>query len=128
MTFIRIWTKSISSYMKVTTQFNHRGLPPLIKIHQLSHNFLKSISTNILETIRWSEDESIHDLEIERCNIHNNSSSNCSKSSSTPPDNPPILQSEYPILDSNNINTSNLKDKPLDIIFLIIFYLKSVVF
>ena len=99
--------------MKVTTQFNHRGLPPLIKIHQLSHNFLNSISTNILETIRWSEDESIHDSEI-----RNNPSSNCSKSSSTPPDNPHILQYKYPILDFHNIDTSNLNDDPLDIMHL----------
>ena len=50
--------------------------------------------------------------------MRNNSSSNYSKYSSTPPDNPPIIQSKYPILDSHNINTTNLKDKPLDIIHL----------
>ena len=109
MTIIRIGTKSASSYTKATTQFNLHVLPPSIKMRLLSRSFLNSISIDFLEMIYWSEDESIHDLEIERCNIHNNSSSNCSKSSSTPPDNPPILQSEYPILDSNNINTSYLK-------------------
>ena len=36
------------------------------------------------------------------------------KSSSTSPDNPPILQSIYPNLDSHNINTCNLKDKPFN--------------
>ena len=74
-------------------------------MRQLSHDFLNSISTYILETIYWSEDESVHDPEIS-----NNSSSNCSKSSSISPDNTSILQSIYPILDSHNINTSNLKD------------------
>ena len=46
------------------------------------------------------------------------SSSDCLKSSSIPPDNLPILQSKYHILDSHNINTSTLKDKYLDIIYL----------
>ena len=41
-----------------------------------------------LETLYWSEDEMLHELEM-----RNNSSSNCSISSFTPPDNPPILQS-----------------------------------
>ena len=40
---------------------------------------------------------------------------NCLKSLFISPDKPSILQSKYPILDPNNINTSNLKDKPLDI-------------
>ena len=91
MIFIRIGTKSTCSYIKATTQYNLNGLTPLIKMRQLSHNFLNSISTYIIETIYWSEDESIHDSEIERCNMHNNSSSNCSKSTSTSPDNPPTL-------------------------------------
>ena len=90
MTSIRIGTKSSSSYMKVTTQYNHHIIPPLIKMHQLRHNFLKSISTDILETVYYSEDESVHDSDI--CN---NSSSNCSKSSYISPDNPPILQFKY---------------------------------
>ena len=61
----------------------------------------------------WYEDESAHGSEL-----RNNSSSNYSKSSSTPLDNPPVLQSKYPILDSYNINTSTLKDKRLDIMYL----------
>ena len=32
MTFIRIGTKSSSSYLKATTQYNHRILPPIIKM------------------------------------------------------------------------------------------------
>ena len=40
------------------------------------------------------------------------------KSTSTSHDNPPILQSMYPILDMLNINTSNLDHKPFDLIFL----------
>ena len=40
------------------------------------------------------------------------------KSVSTSYDNPPILQSVYLILNSQNINTSKLDDKPLDTIFL----------
>ena len=55
----------------------------------------------------------LHDLEM-----RNNSSSNCSISSFTPPDNPSILQSNYHILDPHNINISTLKDKYLDIIYL----------
>ena len=51
----------------------------------------------------------------ERCRMHGKSSLIGSKASSILSNNPPILQSKYPILDSHNINTSNLKDKPLDI-------------
>ena len=47
MAFIRIGTKSSSSYLKVTTQYNHQVLPPLIKIRQLTHLFLNSLSTDI---------------------------------------------------------------------------------
>ena len=113
MISICIGTKSSSSYMKVTTQYNHHVIPPLIKIHQLRHNFLKSISIDILETIYYSEDESVHDSDI--CN---NSSSNCSKSSFAPPDSQPILQFKCPILNSHNINNSTLKNMPLDLIYL----------
>ena len=115
MTFIRIGTKSTSSYTKATTQYNLNGVTPLIKMRQLSHNFLNSISIYIIETIYWSEDESVYDPEI--CK---KSSSNCSKSSSTSHDNPSILQSIYPILDSLYINTSNFKDKPLDIKYILL--------
>ena len=61
----------------------------------------------------WYETESVYDPII--CN---NSSSNCSKSSSTSHGNPLILQSIHPILDSLNIYTSNLNDKSFDAIFL----------
>ena len=94
-------------------QYNHQVLPSLIKMCQLNHNFINSVSIEVLETIHWSENELVSDPTI--CN---NSPSDCSKSSSTSHGNPPILQSIYPILDKLNINTSNLDDKPLDIIFL----------
>ena len=83
---------------------------------QLSHYFLNSISTDILEKIYLSENESMSDPII--CN---NSLSNYSKSLSISHDNPPILQSIYPILDWLKINISNLDDKPFDVIFLKIF-------
>ena len=50
--------------------------------------------------------------------MHNNSSSIDSKISSTPPDNLPVLQSKYHILDSHNINSFTLKEDPLDIVYL----------
>ena len=50
--------------------------------------------------------------------MRNNSSSSYSISSSLPTDNPRILQFKHPILDSHNIDISNLKDKPLDILHL----------
>ena len=50
-TCIRIGTKSISYHIKATAQYNLHVLLLLIKMRQLSHNFLKSISTDILETI-----------------------------------------------------------------------------
>ena len=87
-------------------------------MRQLSRNFLNLISTYVIETVHWSKDESMHDSEIERCRIYNNSSSIGSKSPSTPPDNPPDLQSKYLILDSNNINHSTLKDNHLDVKYL----------
>ena len=59
MTFIRIGTKSSSSYLKVTTQCNHQLLPLLIQMRQLSHLFLNSISADILETINWSVNERV---------------------------------------------------------------------
>ena len=86
MIFIRIGIWSNSSYNKATTQFNHHIIPPITKMRILSHYFLNSISTDILETIYWSEDESVSDPVI--CN---NLSSNCSKSSYTSHDNPPIF-------------------------------------
>ena len=112
MIFIRIGTKSTSSYIKATSQYNHHILPPIIKMCQLSHYILNSVSTKKLEIIHWSENERISDPVI--CK---KSPSNSSKSSSTSHDNPPILQSIHPILDKLNINISNLNDKPLDFIF-----------
>ena len=50
--------------------------------------------------------------------MRNNSSSSYSKSLYVPTDNPHILQFKHPILDSHNIDISNLKDKPLDILHL----------
>ena len=117
-TCIRIGTKSISSYTKATTQFNLCILPSLIKMRRLSCNFLNSISIDILEMIYCSEDESMHDSEIERCRIHDNTSLIGSKSSSTPPDNPHVLQSKHLILDSRNVNIYTLKDNSLDVTYL----------
>ena len=91
MTFIRIGTKSSSSYIKATKQFNLRVLPPFIKLRQFSHNFLNSISTNVLDAIYWSKNEGIIHSEIERCRMYDNSSSISSKSLCTTPDNPPVL-------------------------------------
>ena len=51
MTFIRIETKSTSSYIKASTQYNYPILLPIIKMRQLCHYFLNSISTEILEII-----------------------------------------------------------------------------
>jgi len=41
MTFIRIGTKSSLSYSKPATQYTHQVLPPLIKMRQWTHLFLK---------------------------------------------------------------------------------------
>ena len=55
MTCIRIDTKSSLSYPKPATQYSHQVLPPFIKMRQLPHLFRNSISTDILDTINWSE-------------------------------------------------------------------------
>ena len=110
LTFIRIGNRSSSSYLKAITQYNHHSIPPIIKMRQLSHAFLKSISADILETINWSINESVFVPVILK-----NAPSNSSKSTSTSYDNPPILQYMYPILDK--LNTSKLDDKHLDVIF-----------
>jgi len=47
MTYIRIGNESSSSYLKATTQCNHHILPPIIKMRQLGHVFLNSISADI---------------------------------------------------------------------------------
>ena len=110
---IRIVNRSSSSYLKVITQYNHHILPPIINIRQLSHVFLNSISVDILETINWSVNESVSVSVIIK-----NAPSNSSKPTSTLYDNPPILQSMYPILDELNINNSILDDKSLEVICL----------
>ena len=112
LTFIRIGNRSSSSYLKAITQYNHHILPPIIKMRQLSHVFLNSISADILETINCSVNESVSGPVILK-----NIPSNSSKSTSTSYDNLPILQSMYPILDKLNINTSKLVDKPLGVTF-----------
>ena len=61
MIFLHIGAKSSSSYLKATSQYNHHILCPLIKMRQLSHNFVNSVSTDILETIHWSEVEILSD-------------------------------------------------------------------
>ena len=91
ITFIRIGTKSSSLYLKAISQYTTHVLPPLIKMRQLRHNFVNSIYRDILETIHWYEADSVSDS-ID-CN---KPALNYSKSH----DNPPILQSIYPILDS----------------------------
>ena len=86
LAFIRIWDMSSSSYLKVITQYNHHIPPPIIKMRQLSHVFLNSISEGILETINWSVNENVSVPEILK-----NDPSNSSKFTSTLYDNPPIL-------------------------------------
>ena len=73
---------------------------------------------NIIEVIYWSEDENINDSKIKRCVLHGKSSLIGSKSIPIPPNDTPVLQSKYPILDSHNINISILKDKLLNVIYL----------
>ena len=62
---ISIRTKSSSSYIKEATQINLRVLHPLINMRQFSYTFLNSISIEFSDTICWSEDKRISDLEIE---------------------------------------------------------------
>ena len=103
-------------------QYNSQFLLPLIKIRQLSCNFLNSISTDISDGIYWSKDGSVNISEIQGSRSFDKTSSSVSKSQSslqsTPFDNTHFLQSKHPILDYHKINTSNLKDKPLEMICL----------
>ena len=80
-------------------------------MRQLSHYSLNSISTDILEIVHWSVNERVSDQAIYKDDPY------CSKSTSTSHDNPPMLQTLYPILDSLDINTSNLEVKYLDVFF-----------
>ena len=121
MTFIRIGFKSSSSYLKATLQCNHKVRPPLINMRQLTHQFLNSISTDVLDTIDWSENECFYVPKI--CKNIPFSSTNSTSSSSSPTtststshDNPPIVPSLYPTLDKLNINTSDLDSNPVDVI------------
>ena len=125
MTFIRIGTKSSSSYLKATLQCNHKVLPPLIKMRQLTHQFLNSISTGVLDTIDWTENECFSVPAICKnvpFNSTNSTSSSrttsTSTSTSTSHDNPLIVPSLYPTLDKLNINTSDLDSNPVDVIYL----------
>ena len=133
MTFIRIGTKSSSSYTKPTTQYNTQVLPQLINMRIISNDFLNSISTDVIESKNWSENECVSiptSCKHIASNLSKSTSTSTSTSSSTSTlhENPPNIQSLYPILDKHNINTSDLENKHLDVIYLKNFYLKSVVF
>ena len=123
MIFIRIGTKSSSSYTKPTTQYNNQVLPPLKNMRILSKVFLNSITTDVIETITWSKTERVSIPVIYKSTpsiISKSISTSTSSSASTftSHDNPPILKSLYPILNSLNINTSDLENKHLDVIYL----------
>ena len=85
----------------------------------LSNDFLNSISKDDIESINWSENERVS-IPTSCKYIPSNLSKSTSTSSSTSAlhDNPPILQSLYPILKSLNIITSDLENKHLDVIYL----------
>ena len=59
MTFIRIGTKSSSSYKKLSTQYNTQVFPPLIIMRLLSNDILNLLSTDVIESINWSENERV---------------------------------------------------------------------
>ena len=119
MPFISIGIKSLSSYTKPTTQYNNQVLPPLINMRLLSNVFFNSISTDVIESINWSENERVS-FPVSCKYIPSNFSKSTSTSTSTfiLHDNPPILPFLYPILDKLNINTTKLDDKSLVVIFL----------
>ena len=121
MTFIRIGTKSSSSYLKATLQCHHRVLLPLIKTRQLTHQFLNSISTEVLDTIDWTENECFSVPAICKnvpFNSTNPTSSSRTTSTSISHDNPLIVPSLYPTLDKLNINTSGLDSNLVDVVYL----------
>ena len=85
--------------------------------------FLNSISTDLIETINWSKNERVYIPAIYKSTpsiISKSISTSISSSTSTSTshNNPPILQSLYSILKSININTSDLENKHLDVIYL----------
>ena len=80
-------------------------------MRQLSHYSLNSIPIDILEIEHWSINERVSDQAICTNDPY------CSKSTSTSHDNPLMLQTLYPILDSLDINTSNLEVQYLNIFF-----------
>ena len=83
----------------------------------LSNDFLNSISTDVIESINWFENERVS-IPISCKYIPSNFSKSTSTSTSTLHDNPTILQSLYYILDQLNIKTSKLDDKSLNVIYL----------
>ena len=117
MTFIRIGTKSSYSYTKPIKQYNSQVLPPLVNMRLLSSNFVNSISTDVIESINWSENEGVS-IPVSCKYIPSNFSKSTSTSTSTSYDNPPILPSLFPILDQLEIITFKLDNKPLNVIFL----------
>ena len=117
MTFIRIRAKSSLSYPKPAKQYNNQVLPPLVNMRLLSSNFLHLISTDIIESINWSENERVY-IPTSCKHIPSNVSKSTTTFISTSHDNPPILPSLYPILDKLKINTSDLENKHLDVIYL----------
>ena len=88
MTFIRIGAKSSLSYSKLAKQYNNQVLPPLVNMRLLSSNFLHSISTDIIESINWSENERVS---IPTSCKHIPSNFSKSTTTSTSHDNSPIL-------------------------------------
>ena len=121
MICIRIGNKSSSSYTKPTTQYNNQVLPPLINIRLLSNVFLNSISTDIVETINWSENEHESVPAIYKSTppiISKSISTSISSYTSTSHDNPHTLKSLYSILNSLNVNTSDVENKQIDVIYL----------
>ena len=88
-------------------------------MRQLTHLFLNSISTYVLDTINWTENERLYVPTIRK-----NAPSNCSKSTSTSTstytshDNLHMFPSLYPILDKLNIDISDLDNKDFDVIYL----------
>ena len=116
MTFIRIRTKSSSSYTKPIKQYSNQIIPPIIKMRQLTHLFLNSIASYIVDTINWSEKECVSVPTTFRntfshCSKSTSAATSTPSSTSTSHDNPPILPSIYPILDRLKINTSNIDVK-----------------